>query len=347
MRHPSDRRRIDFPSGLCALSGYRVVGAICFKASLRHAAEWGWENGEDCGKVTGDARLLVAIVLRLGGPATAAAPDNALQFDGTNDYVTFGQATSTLGATQFTLETWFKRAGTSGDSMGTGTGWADERAPARDEGLRRGRDACEPEHELLPRSRRGNEQARRRLRGHRERRQPSGLAGHRHARGHSGRLASRGRDLRRHDLADLPRRQARPEQSWSGASRPSRPRSSTPRSPARSSRPASTACSSGNPGFFQGQLDEARIWNVARTGAQIRANKNSETPAPTTGLIGRTGASTRAPARPPADSSGQGVTGTLTNGPRLGRRLHVPAGRERAGVRCRTSPRPRGTRRST
>ena len=66
--------------------------------------------------------LTMVIVLFLGGRATAAAPDNALQFDGTNDYVTFGQATSTLGATQFTLETWFKRAGTGGAGMSTGTG---------------------------------------------------------------------------------------------------------------------------------------------------------------------------------------------------------------------------------
>src|SRR5687767_12864564 len=62
------------------------------------------------------------IVLVLGVPASAAAPDNALQFDGTDDWVTFGPATSTLGATEFTLETWFKRAGTSGNTMGTGTG---------------------------------------------------------------------------------------------------------------------------------------------------------------------------------------------------------------------------------
>ena len=33
-------------------------------------------------------------------------------------------------------------------------------------------------------------------------------------------------------------------------------------------------------------MDEVRIWNVVRTGAQIRANKDSETPTPTTGLRG-------------------------------------------------------------
>ena len=66
-----------------------------------------------------------------------------------------------------------------------------------------------------------------------------------------------------------------------------------------------------DPGFFAGQMDEARIWNVVRTGAQIRANKDSETPTPTTGLRGNwhldEGSGTTA-----GDSSGQSVTGTLT-----------------------------------
>ncbi len=43
----------------------------------------------------------------------------ALQFDGSNDFVTFGQATSELGASSFTLETWFKRTG-NGANVSTG-----------------------------------------------------------------------------------------------------------------------------------------------------------------------------------------------------------------------------------
>jgi hypothetical protein len=49
--------------------------------------------------------------------ATAGA---ALQFNGTNQYVTFGSASS-LGVTTFTLETWFKRTG-AGVGVTTGTG---------------------------------------------------------------------------------------------------------------------------------------------------------------------------------------------------------------------------------
>ena len=58
-----------------------------------------------------------------GTGAVHAAPPapsgKALQFDGTNDYVTFGAAPG-LNASTFTLEAWVKRA-TGGISMGTGT----------------------------------------------------------------------------------------------------------------------------------------------------------------------------------------------------------------------------------
>jgi VCBS repeat-containing protein len=49
-----------------------------------------------------------------------AEPNFGLDFDGVNDHVTFGNAT-TLGLAQFTLETWFRRDG-AGDTVSTGTG---------------------------------------------------------------------------------------------------------------------------------------------------------------------------------------------------------------------------------
>ncbi|MCW5844141.1 MAG: tandem-95 repeat protein, partial [Caldilinea sp.] len=65
--------------------------------------------------------ILILIVAMLGmQPANAAPAGTALQFDGTNDYVTFGTAAS-LGAQVFTIETWFKRTGT-GATASTGTG---------------------------------------------------------------------------------------------------------------------------------------------------------------------------------------------------------------------------------
>src|SRR5207249_11906825 len=57
--------------------------------------------------------------------ATSTPPSagSALDFDGSNDYVTFGPAPG-LGTANFTIETWFKREGT-GVSTSTGTGGVD------------------------------------------------------------------------------------------------------------------------------------------------------------------------------------------------------------------------------
>ena len=49
----------------------------------------------------------------------------------------------------------------------------------------------------------------------------------------------------------------------------------------------STGTTGTQPGFFAGSLDEARIWNVARTGSQIRAAKDSPLGGTPAGLIGR------------------------------------------------------------
>ena len=66
-------------------------------------------------------------------------------------------------------------------------------------------------------------------------------------------------------------------------------------------------------GYFAGTLDEARIWNYARSPAQILAGRdvdiNSEA-----GLVGRWGLDENS-GTSAADTSGSNVTGTLVNGP--------------------------------
>ena len=67
-------------------------------------------------------------------------------------------------------------------------------------------------------------------------------------------------------------------------------------------------------GFFQGVIDEARVWNVARTQAQINATRNIEIVPPQTGLIGawhlNEGTGTTA-----ANAVSGAPTGTVVNGP--------------------------------
>jgi len=58
----------------------------------------------------------------------SAFAQGAVQFDGTNDYITFGQATSTLGTPTFTIECWFMRTG-AGITTSTGTGGVTNAVP--------------------------------------------------------------------------------------------------------------------------------------------------------------------------------------------------------------------------
>ncbi len=67
-------------------------------------------------------------------------------------------------------------------------------------------------------------------------------------------------------------------------------------------------------GFFQGVVDEARIWNVARSVGQIQGSKNLEIGTATAGLRGRWGLNEGSGTNAP-DSSGRGMTGTLVGSP--------------------------------
>ena len=67
-------------------------------------------------------------------------------------------------------------------------------------------------------------------------------------------------------------------------------------------------------GFFAGVVDEVRIWNVARTAAQIAAAKNTEITGAQAGLMGRWGLN-EASGSTATDTSGNGITGTLVATP--------------------------------
>ena len=67
--------------------------------------------------------MMAALVTTPASAAPVPGVSAALQFNGTNQWVDFGQAASTaapgLGATDFTLETWFNWTG-GGTAGGTG-----------------------------------------------------------------------------------------------------------------------------------------------------------------------------------------------------------------------------------
>ena len=67
-------------------------------------------------------------------------------------------------------------------------------------------------------------------------------------------------------------------------------------------------------GYFAGVVDEVRIWNFARTAAQIAASKNIEITGAQAGLLGRWGLN-EGSGTSAADSSGNGITGTLVGTP--------------------------------
>lgn len=90
-------------------------------------------------------------------------------------------------------------------------------------------------------------------------------------------------------------------------------------------------------GRFQGVLDEVRVWNYARSGAQISGAMNSQITSDT-GLIGRWGLNDGSPSTTAADSSGNANAGTLTNGP-----VWVNSGLPNLGGGCVHTPVANGT----
>ena len=95
-----------------------------------------------------------------------------------------------------------------------------------------------------------------------------------------GHLVSRGGDLRRHDAAVVSERRAGRSARLSSGSRRAPTAFSTRRSERRMTSAGAAA------GFFAGSLDETRIWNYARSAAQMAASVNREI-ATADGLLAR------------------------------------------------------------
>ena len=232
-----------------------------------------------------------------------AASVSALDFDGTNDLVTFGAAPS-LGLTTFTLELWFKREG-AGVGVTTGTGGITSAIPLVTKGRGEGDTTANLNMNYF-----------------------FGIDAS------TGRLAADFEDTTGGDNHPVAGTTIVTSNVWHHAAATYNGStwnlyldgalegtlavaSSIPESSSIQHAGIATAMTSagvpGAAGFFNGVIDEVRIWNVARSQAQIQADKNAELTSGT-GLIGRWGMNEGTDTTV-GNSIAGGVNGTATNGP--------------------------------
>jgi hypothetical protein len=230
---------------------------------------------------------------------TAALPSGsnaALAFNGTSQYVTFGPAAA-LGSTTFTIETWFKRNG-AGTATSTGSGGVTAE-PLVTKGRAEAESSNVDMNYFL-----GIDSATRVLVADFE----DSASGANHPASGSTKILD---DLWYHAAATFDGSNLR--LYLNGTLEATVAVAATPRADSIQHAALGSALNSTGvaAGFFKGTIDEARIWNVARSTAQIAASMASEvTSGPN--LIGRWGLNegfgTSATGSTPVD-------GSLVNGP--------------------------------
>ncbi|MEK6227674.1 MAG: LamG-like jellyroll fold domain-containing protein, partial [Chloroflexota bacterium] len=248
--------------------------------------------------------LVVGLIMPMApGFRAFAATGFGLQFNGTNQYVTFGKALG-LGAATFTLEVWFRREG-PGATTSTGTGGVDA-VPLVTKG--RGEDDGSNVDANYFLGIRGSDGV---LAADFE----EGAAGSSPGLNHPivG-VTPIALNTWYHAAATYD------GTKWqlflNGVLERELVVGRPPRSDSIQHAALATAMNSlGQPaGYFNGTLDEARIWSYARSTAQIQSTMNQELSGGAPGLIGRWGLNEGA-GTSIGDSGSSGSTGTAVNGP--------------------------------
>jgi hypothetical protein len=247
--------------------------------------------------------VLLTLALSFASQARAQGP-HSIQFDGTNDYVTFGQAPS-LGASIFTVEVRFKRTGT-GITANTGTGGLDA-VPLLTKGRGEADGGTQDANYFL-----GIRPTDNVLVADYEEGTGQSSPGANHPIAgttaitsnvwHHGAVTFDGTTLRLYLDGNL-------EKTVSLGSG-HLPQSASIQHAALGSAINSTGAAQG---FFAGLLDEGRIWNVARSQAQIQSSMASEVLSGS-GLIGRWGLN-EGTGSTAGNSISASPQGTLTGGP--------------------------------
>src|SRR5207253_3624646 len=234
---------------------------------------------------------------------TPGSAGTALDFDGSNDYVTFGPAAG-LGTATFTVETWFKREG-AGVGTSTGTGGIPDAIPLVTKGRAEAEGSNVDMNYFL-----GIRASDGVLVADFEEGAGQPTPGLNHPVIGATVVTS---NVWHHAAVTYD------GTTWrlflDGNQDATLAVGRSPRSDSIQHAALATAMDSTGTaaGFFNGVLDEARVWNFARTQAEIDATKDIEVLS-ASGLIGRWGMN-EGSGTSVADSSGSGINGTAMNGP--------------------------------
>ncbi|MBN2508217.1 MAG: fibronectin type III domain-containing protein, partial [Verrucomicrobia bacterium] len=242
------------------------------------------------------------LALAMLSAASAAPTDDGLVFDGGDDYVTFGSAAA-LGSATFTIETWFKRTG-AGVAAGTGTGGI-EAVPL----VAKGRGEAD-----------GSNKDMNFFLGIRASDNVLAADFEEGATGSSSGLnhpvaGTNGITMNTWHHAAVTYDGTRWQLYLNGVPDTGLEVGEPPRADSIQHASLASALNSTGvaEGYFAGILDEVRIWNYARSAAEIAGNMNTEIRS-AEGLVGSWALGERTGITAP-DSSGNNVDGTLVNGP--------------------------------